>query len=96
MSVLNWAVERISVLSDLVAKDMAFIWVLPKSNELDENNAAALKKFKEIFESKAEIASDEINSLCRNFCEENSIKYGTFMKLMRSVLTGLQVRLKVT
>lgn len=83
------------MLSDLVAKDMAFIWVLPKSNKLDERNGEALKKFKEIFDLKAEIASDDINTLCRNFCEENSIKYGAFMKLMRSVLTGLQVRLEV-
>lgn len=71
---------------------MTFIWVLPKSNELDDKNGEALKKFREIFDVRTEMASENINSLCRNFCKENSIQYGAFMKLMRSILTGVQVR----
>lgn len=79
------------MLSDLVAKDMAFIWVIPKTNNIDQKALDILTLFKHVFESSLVTEADEINKLCKDFCKDHNVKYATFMKLMRSILTGLQV-----
>lgn len=95
LKILNWAVERISFLSDLVTKDMEFLWVIPTVENFNKNDSQILNAFKIFFESIENIDAGEINKLCRSFCKENSIQFGVFMKMIRHVLTGLKVRIMV-
>lgn len=92
LKILNWAIERISTLSDLVTKDMEFIWILPTAKNLEARDFQTLNLFKHILENKGENEITEINAICKEFCKENSVKFGPFMKLLRRVLTGLTVR----
>lgn len=91
LKVLKWTNDRISTLSDLVTTDMAFVWLLPTVVRVDKNDFRCLKAFKVTFEINLEMKVEDISSLCRKFCQENRIHFGPFMKMMRNVLTGLQV-----
>ncbi|XP_018571346.1 probable glutamate--tRNA ligase, mitochondrial isoform X2 [Anoplophora glabripennis] len=90
-NILHWAVNRIDKLSDIVSKDLEFIWVIPTELKIEEPDMNAVELFKAKLENEEELSEkNSLNTFLKNFCEENKIKFSNFMKLLRSVLSGLK------
>lgn len=92
LNILLWAKERISKLTDLVCKDMEFLWNLPKPTVMDNQELDSLKIIKNKLEMETNLTTDQLNVLFKGFCKEHKIKYPHFMKLMRLILSGLKVK----
>lgn len=92
-NILHWAVNRIDKLSDLVSKDLEFVWVIPPQLKIGEPDMKTVQLFKTKLEIEDELSEkNSLNTFLKNFCKENEIKFSNFMKLLRSVLSGLKVR----
>lgn len=92
-NILYWSVNRIDKLSDLVLKDFEFVWVVPTQLEIKKSDVDAVQLFKAKLKTEEELKDkSSLNVFLKNFCKENEIKFSNFMKLLRSVLSGLKVR----
>ncbi|CAH0557037.1 unnamed protein product [Brassicogethes aeneus] len=89
-NILNWSVNRIDKLSDLFSKDFEFIWVIPKKLNVEKSKLESIGLFRSKFEKENELDRDELNKFLKEFTMENGIKFGEFMKMLRSILSGLK------
>ncbi|KAJ8920758.1 hypothetical protein NQ315_004898, partial [Exocentrus adspersus] len=90
-NVLHWAVNRIDTISDLVSKDLQFVWLVPSEQKVEAPDSIMVQLFKSKFEAEKEFAEKEnLNIFLRTFCKDNEIKFSNFMKLLRWVLSGLK------
>lgn len=87
-NVLNWATSRITRIEDLVTKKFGFLWILPTNiKEVDKD---LLKKLAENLESIEIYEEDEIKDYLRRFSKDNDVQFSVLMKMLRSVLSGLE------
>lgn len=85
--------NRIDKISDLVSRDLEFVWTFQPQLKIEESDVKAMELFKTKLEIEDELREkNSLNVFLKNFCKENEIKFGSFMKLLRSVLSGLKVR----
>lgn len=87
-AVLNWAVARISKVEDLVTPAFGFLWILPSNSKLDINKNL-LGKLAENLESLEAFEEKKIKDHLRDFSTNNNVKFPELMKMLRSVLSGL-------
>ncbi|XP_012278507.1 probable glutamate--tRNA ligase, mitochondrial [Orussus abietinus] len=94
IAVLKWASTRISKLSDLVAPDLAFVWVLPTCEPNIEKSELieAVKVLSEMLENidPNNFDKQSLGICLRSFAEEKDIPFPEFMKLLRTILSGLK------
>lgn len=90
-TILHWSVNRIGKLSDLFNKDLEFIWIVPRNYDTSKLNLTAVENFKNRLQEFEILDKDELNVFLKEFSTENGIKYGEFMKTLRTVLSGLMV-----
>ncbi|RZC35110.1 glutamate--tRNA ligase, mitochondrial, partial [Asbolus verrucosus] len=88
--ILSWSVNRITKLQDLLSDDLKFIWVSPKSHKVTEDELKYLQLFVENLEKKTALERETLNPFFRKFCEEHQLKFGNFMRILRSILSGLK------
>lgn len=55
-----------------------------------------LDELLQLLEKQDTFDRDHLNNLLREFSEEQKLKYKQFMKSMRSILSGLNVRIEFT
>lgn len=94
-TILRWSNKRIYYLSDLVAKELAFIWVVPKNySNVEENDLTVITSLIHGLGQEEEFDKEKLNLFLKNFAKGNNVKYSAFMKKLRTILSGLKVRNK--
>lgn len=89
-NILEWSVPRINKLSDLVSSNLEFVWFLPTDTDINDSEMETVKRLKERLESVTDLTKEGVNTMLKEFCKENGVKFGSFMKMLRYVLSGLQ------
>ncbi|XP_068629161.1 nondiscriminating glutamyl-tRNA synthetase EARS2, mitochondrial [Battus philenor] len=87
-NVLNWATSRITKVEDLVSSKFGFLWILPAA-EQGEINHQLLAKLVDNLETMDRFDEDSLKGYLRSFSSENNVKFPVLMKMLRSVLSGL-------
>lgn len=91
--ILKWTLNRINKLSDLVKNEFAFIWVIPSTSiTVSETQLTALRNFMNLLESMDSLEKEKLKDSLMFIAKESNIKYATFMKTLRALLSGLKVR----
>lgn len=95
--ILEWSVNRINKLSDLLEDHLKFIWVQPlKYDEImNEATVESINLFVKKLENTNSLEKTELNTLCKEFCKEHKIKFSNFMRVLRAILSGLRVSLLI-
>ncbi|KAI5747099.1 hypothetical protein M8J77_010997 [Diaphorina citri] len=91
--VLCWASERIFKLQDLVSKDFAFIWVKPSIEHLSQHPVESYGILEHLIprlQTCDPFTRDSLATPLREFSTEQGVEYSTFMKLLRTSLSGLK------
>ncbi|XP_044266176.1 probable glutamate--tRNA ligase, mitochondrial [Tribolium madens] len=88
-NILHWSVNRVTKLPDLLSDDLKFIWVSPKSYKIAENDLVPIRIFVEKLDKQV-LERDNLNAFFKSFCKEHQLKFGSFMKTLRSLLSGLK------
>ncbi|KAJ8683499.1 hypothetical protein QAD02_019291 [Eretmocerus hayati] len=94
ISTLRWAHNRIFKLSDLVNKDLRFLWVKPKE---DSEKLKYLEKV-DILSEKLErldergFCKESLKTCLRDFASNNDVPFPDLMRTLRSLLSGLKVK----
>ncbi|XP_017773834.1 PREDICTED: probable glutamate--tRNA ligase, mitochondrial [Nicrophorus vespilloides] len=92
-TILKWSINRIDRLTDLVSRDLMFLWVTPELKHLhsvDEKQRNAIEKLNASFENNWKAEKQEVNNYLKDFAKENGIAFSNFMKLLRTILSGLK------
>ncbi|CAH0600172.1 unnamed protein product [Chrysodeixis includens] len=86
-TVLNWSATRISRIEELVSKKFGFLWILPTNKaEVDQKLLVKLVKNLEGLERFDQVTLKEN---LRTFSANNNVKFPALMKMLRSVISGL-------
>ncbi|KAF7992989.1 hypothetical protein HCN44_005770 [Aphidius gifuensis] len=93
MTILDWSTNRIHNLNDLVSKDLAFLWVIP-TDVTSINDPNIIKSIKLLSQQlndidKSNFDKKTLTNYLKLFTQNNDIKFSNFMKLLRSILSGL-------
>ncbi|KAK1132135.1 hypothetical protein K0M31_016268 [Melipona bicolor] len=94
ISVLKWAQNRITKLSDLVSSKLHFLWIMP-TTALNDAHLEYLDTLKiismKLDETEIQNFNKEwINKYLKEFAKEHGISYPTLMKVLRFVLSDLK------
>ena len=87
-TVLEWATSRISRIEDLATPKFAFLWILPSNKNIDINKSLFIKLLSNL-ENLDKFEQDSIKNNLKQFSLQNDIKFPDLMKILRSVLSGL-------
>lgn len=91
-TILRWSSNRIDRLSDLVKPELAFVWVIPSSAvAVDEEYTKVLMNFERALETAGSLEKVKLQEFLKEFAKKNGVKYATFMKTLRGLLSGLKV-----
>ncbi|KAI4464633.1 glutamate--trna ligase [Holotrichia oblita] len=92
--ILNWAIDRITKVSDLISKDFMFLWIMPNyENDLRIEQQQILAKIHRIINEETKLndwSKDNINEVLRTTAKEIDFPYNGLMKMLRNVLSGLK------
>ncbi|KAL5005012.1 hypothetical protein ScPMuIL_018468 [Solemya velum] len=94
--VLEWSQTRIHRLEDLLAKNMEFIWIVPKMEDLRRvtklplDTDYCLEHCINSLRNAVEFSVDSLSVLLRNDAKDLKVKFSDYMKLLRGSLSGLQ------
>lgn len=89
-SILNWSSNRIDKLSDLVSKDMSFLWILPDlKQELSIDDLKIIENLSnglnnQIFEK------EKLVVFFKSYTKEKKYPFKKLMKNLRMAVSGLQ------
>lgn len=90
-TILKWSVNRIHRLEDLFLKDLQFIWIIPTTTEvLEQNQLTAIITLAKTFSEQEVWDKESATQFLKSFAKENNIKYNILMKSLRTVLSGLK------
>ncbi|XP_050352773.1 probable glutamate--tRNA ligase, mitochondrial [Nymphalis io] len=87
-SVLLWATARITRIEELVTPKFAFLWILPSNTKM-EVNKNLFEKLVDNLEDLETFEQDSIKDNLKEFSAKNDVKFPALMKMLRSVLSGL-------
>ncbi|CAH0722987.1 unnamed protein product, partial [Brenthis ino] len=87
-SVLNWATSRISRIEELATPKYAFLWILPSHKNI-EINKHLFEKLINNLEELDKFEQDSIKDNLKHFSVQNDVKFPVLMKMLRSVLSGM-------
>ncbi|XP_067645801.1 nondiscriminating glutamyl-tRNA synthetase EARS2, mitochondrial-like [Eurosta solidaginis] len=88
-NVLMWAAKRLTFLQDLTDSKLSFLWVRPNDFKLKYITHEQMQSLIEHLAC-AEFTKDKINEKLTEFADKNQLKFPTFMKTLRSALSGLK------
>lgn len=87
-TVLNWAVSRITTIEDLVTNKFGFLWIL-STNEDIKLDKKLLDKLINNLQSIETFDQNSIKENLKLFSKDNNMKFPELMKMLRTVLSGL-------
>ncbi|XP_063977151.1 nondiscriminating glutamyl-tRNA synthetase EARS2, mitochondrial [Diachasmimorpha longicaudata] len=94
ITILEWARDRITKLTDLISKDLAFLWVAPRLSKAieDPEILASLRTLYTELQNweRSNFERHQLNDYLKKFANDNGLKFPAFMKSLRTVLSGLQ------
>lgn len=87
--VLEWAVNRISSLNELVEGKLSFLWILPK---LHKDTIIGPDILESLIKSLNEqnFSKTDLNTVLKEFSAKNNLTFSNFMKSLRGALSGLK------
>ncbi|KAH9628880.1 hypothetical protein HF086_001115 [Spodoptera exigua] len=86
-TVLKWSASRISKIEELTSKKYGFLWILPKNTaKVDQE---LLRKLVENLEGLDKFDQGTLKESLRSFSAKNDVKFPALMKMLRSVISGL-------
>ncbi|CAH0698715.1 unnamed protein product [Spodoptera exigua] len=86
-TVLKWSASRISKIEELTSKKYGFLWILPKNTaKVDQE---LLRKLVENLERLEKFDQGTLKESLRSFSAKNDVKFPALMKMLRSVISGL-------
>ncbi|XP_054732812.1 probable glutamate--tRNA ligase, mitochondrial [Anastrepha obliqua] len=88
-NVLKWAAKRLTFIQDLTATKLSFLWVRPAEFKFKTISNDQMQSLIENLVS-IEFTKDNLNQKLKEFADENNLKFATFMKTLRSALSGLK------
>ncbi|XP_060526036.1 probable glutamate--tRNA ligase, mitochondrial [Cylas formicarius] len=88
-NILKLALNRIDKLSDLVANKMKFLWMSPAMGPLNQELDTVLEHLRITLLGEENLTKDSVSILLKNFSNKHSLNYGSFMKDLRTILSGL-------
>ncbi|XP_022901809.2 nondiscriminating glutamyl-tRNA synthetase EARS2, mitochondrial [Onthophagus taurus] len=91
--ILTWSVNRINKLSDLVSKDLNFLWIIPSHDvRFDSKEMERVSKLQSILNENDDgsFVKENLEILLKRFSQDNDYDYKRFMKLLRTILSGLK------
>ncbi|XP_067645810.1 nondiscriminating glutamyl-tRNA synthetase EARS2, mitochondrial-like isoform X2 [Eurosta solidaginis] len=88
-NVLMWAAKRLTFLQDLTDSKLSFLWVRPNDFKLKYITHEQMQSLIEHLAC-AQFTKDKLNGKLKKFADKNQLKFATFMKTLRSVLSGLK------
>ncbi|XP_011336380.1 probable glutamate--tRNA ligase, mitochondrial isoform X2 [Ooceraea biroi] len=94
ITTLNWAQKRITTFNDLVEKDLAFLWIVPTSMPKIETGCSDAIKLLNAELAKLDTSNyktDWIVSYLKDFAKKNEVPFATLMKVLRGILSGVNV-----
>lgn len=70
-----------------------FLWTVPNDySQISEDELKIIELFTRRFEEECgELNREKLNEFLKKYAKENDIKFGNFMKMLRTILSGLQV-----
>jgi len=88
---LAWALDRVTVLDDLLGPDLIFLWGAPPDDQLQQlrdqlTNADTLHTFVQLYRHTADVPV--FLKECRDVCRQLHIKMPSVMRDLRLLLTG--------
>ncbi|KAL4707165.1 hypothetical protein ACJJTC_018900 [Scirpophaga incertulas] len=86
-TVLNWAVSRITTVEELVSPKYGFLWILPSGDH--DVDRELLIKLTENLKGLDSFDQDILKKFLKEFSSRNRVKFPVLMKMLRSVLSGL-------
>ncbi|KAG6456882.1 hypothetical protein O3G_MSEX010017 [Manduca sexta] len=86
-SVLNWSTARVSRIEDLVSIKYGFLWVLPSTTKNIDKDL--LNKLVGHLEQLNSFEQSSVKECLRSFASSSDVKFPDLMKMLRSVLSGL-------
>ncbi|XP_013104002.2 probable glutamate--tRNA ligase, mitochondrial isoform X2 [Stomoxys calcitrans] len=89
LNILKWSSKRLTFIKDLTAPKLSFLWVKPTSYKIEAITKEQMGTLIESLE-KEEFEKDHLNSVLKNYCQQNNVKFPTLMKCLRSALSGLK------
>lgn len=72
----------------MVEGDLAFLWILPKIKD-DNLHSDVLDKLVTVLE-KGDFDKTHLSEILKEFSAKNNLKFPTFMKSLRKLLSGLK------
>lgn len=87
--VLEWAVNRISTLRELVEGNLSFLWILPKLTKESKLSPDVLDALVQALE-KQNFSKTNLNDVLKEFSAKNQLTFSNFMRSMRQMLSGLK------
>ncbi|XP_031830789.1 putative glutamate--tRNA ligase, mitochondrial [Nomia melanderi] len=94
LAILKWAQSRIYKLSDLVSKELAFLWMIPSvAPDIIESECLDVLKILNMKLLETDIHNFNktwINTYLKEFANEHEIPFPTLMKVLRGILSGLK------
>lgn len=86
-TILNWSATRISRIEELASKKFGFLWILPTNKA--EVDRQLLEKLLKNLEGLEKFDQGTLKENLRTFSTNNNIKFPALMKMLRSVISGL-------
>lgn len=86
-NILQTTACRISSIQELVGKKLSFLWILPKT-EIGDLPKETLDELLKGLEQQ-EFNKTPINKFLKDFASKEQLKFSTFMRSLRSILSGL-------
>ena len=95
--------DRIHILSDVVKPDLLFLWTVPGKGIANDLSAPGEQGVKDTLQVtvdhvttiSSEISKDDLAKGLKDFAKTQGFKYGPYMKLLRTSMSGLKVGIHV-
>lgn len=70
---------------------MLFLWAVPKSYNLQKSDINLIVELLQKLQIQDEFSKENLSKFLKEFADKHNIKYSIFMKMLRSLLSGLKV-----
>lgn len=82
-------------MDDLLSNKLLFLWVVPEVFEKTEaDHTVLIQKLVDAVEANEDLTKEELKLLFSQLVEQERVEFAWLMKLLRSILSGLQVSVK--
>lgn len=88
-TILKWSLPRIESIYDLVGVKNAFLWILPQLSKSEAITNETIDALADKLEQE-NFTRDNLHKFLKEFSSKNKLPFGSFMKGLRGILSGLK------